>query len=457
MNRTNMIFPIVGVVLALLLVGIIVFEQFEIINLRNSYDEQITNLNNTFNERITHLNNTYNVLNTSYYQTLSPLQQVTNSLNSCAPTIYFDKTAYYPNTEVFWKPNVSVPIEVTVVDYNVDFDFVTIKISSSVDSKEMTLAKTNPGVFKETILTVGLKLGESISNISSFNARYGDVIIAQYFDTFKGSIATAGALFGFPKYVLDKESVSLDAWKLFDSEGVPLVNYGSPIGIQYNPVTVSQYALANYHMYVTTRNSTFRETFLVQANWLVKNAEQKGNFSVWEYKFDWPDYRLTNPWVSAMAQGEGLSVLTRAYVLTGNTTYLDVAETAMRSFEVEMNSGGVRYTDSDGVWYEEGADAGAPSSKILNGFIFALFGLYEYSFETNNSRGYELFWEGSRTLSANLYRYDTGSWSYYDLLYYRPASSGYHKLHIDQLRTMYELTSSEIFLVYSNKFQSYIH
>jgi hypothetical protein len=243
---------------------------------------------------------------------------------------------------------------------------------------------------------------------------------------------------------------------LFDQEGIPIVDYGGTIGIQYNPVTISQYALAQYQTYLVTKNETFKEKFVLQANWLAKNAKQKDNFSVWEYNFNWPDYYATAPFVSAMAQGEGLSVLTRAYLLTRNATYLDVAETSMKSFEVEMNMSGVRYTDSSGVWFEEIADTENPSSKVLNGFIFALLGLYEYSFVTNSSKGYALFWEGTHTLSANLYRYDTGSWSYYDLLHYSPASLGYHKLHIELLKTMYKLTNLEVFLYYSNKFQSYI-
>lgn len=57
-----------------------------------------------------------------------------------------------------------------------------------------------------------------------------------------------------------------------------------------------------------------------------------------------------------------------------------------------------------------------------------------------------------RTIST---AYDTGSWSYYDLLHYSHASSSYHKLHIEQLRTLYELTGDEIFLYYSDKFYSY--
>jgi len=246
---------------------------------------------------------------------------------------------------------------------------------------------------------------------------------------------------------------------LVDSEGVPLVDYGASLGTQYNPTIICDYALTNYRLYVATANFTFMRNFLIQANWLVMNSVQKGNFNVWEYRFDWPwgSYNATNPFVSALAQGEGLSVLTRAYILTGNETYLDVAEASMRSFSVEMDLGGVRYTDVDGIWYEEISDIGARSGKVLNGFLNALFGLYEYWYETGNGSAYSLFLEGVNTLSENIHRYDTGSWSYYDLLHHGAASLDYHKQHITQLRIMYQLTGIEIFSVYSDKFQSYIH
>jgi len=328
-----------------------------------------------------------------------------------------------------------------------------VKIFSSLDTKKVILMKVGEGRFEGSILANCLRYSELAMNEGQvFNVKYGDKIVAKY----QGQMQ-AVAFIGFPRYVLDNYLTSTSPWKLFDSEGVPLVNYGYPIGIQYNPVTVSQYALANYHVYLATGNSSFRETFLVQADWLVKNAVQKGSFSVWEYKFDWNTYGCTSPWASGMAQGQGTSVLTRAYFLTGNKTYLDVAETAVGSFEVEMSTGGVRYTDSSGgVWYEEYADVGAPSSKVLNGFVLALLGLYEYSYATNSSRGYRLFWEGVYTLAANVHRYDIGSWSCYDLRYLFRAPLGYHQLHVDQLMTLYKLTGEQIFKEYSNKFSSYM-
>lgn len=375
--------------------------------------------------------------------------------HSSEPNLFFDKSFYYPSANTFWDQKASiVSMKITLNEKYAASQVVKVKISSSLDEKKVELAQVAQGRFEGTILVRCLRLEESPSSTVIFNARYGDTIVARY-----AGRAEATAFIAFPRYVLEgfiDLPVYYYYWPLFDSEGVPLVDYGPPIGIQYNPVEVSHYALANYHTYLTTGDSFFREKFLVQANWLVRNAYQQEDFSVWEYKFDWSYFNCTAPWVSAMAQGEGLSILTRAYVLTGNTTYLEVAQASMRSFEYEMSSSGVRHVDEYGVWYEEYADAGAPSSKVLNGFMFALFGLFEYSFETNSSEGFGLFWEGARTLALNLHQYDTGSWSYYDLFHLTPAPSHYHTLHVNQLMTMYKLTGEQAFQVYSDLFKLYM-
>jgi len=124
---------------------------------------------------------------------------------------------------------------------------------------------------------------------------------------------------------------------------------------------------------------------------------------------------------------------------------------------VPMGNGGVRYTDSTGVWFEECADEHAFPGKVLNGFIFSLFGLYDYAVESESNVAWTSFWEGVETLENNIHRYDTGFWSYYDLLYHKPSPLNYHKLHISQLRTLYEITGKQTFLYYSNKFESYLY
>ena len=77
--------------------------------------------------------------------------------------------------------------------------------------------------------------------------------------------------------------------------------------------------------------------------------------SVWNHHFDW-EYRdtLKAPWYSALAQGQGISVLVRAYKESGEARYLEGARRAFASFQQPLDSGGVAFTDSAGdLWFEE--------------------------------------------------------------------------------------------------------
>jgi hypothetical protein len=58
----------------------------------------------------------------------------------------------------------------------------------------------------------------------------------------------------------------------------------------------------------------------------------------------------------------------------------------------------------------------SPPAHILNGFIFALFGLYDYYRVTQDEHALELFNAGIETLRSKLHLYDTGRVTRYDLL-----------------------------------------
>ena len=256
----------------------------------------------------------------------------------------------------------------------------------------------------------------------------------------------------YPQYFLDFNSGSEGL--VFDDIGIPLVNYSEPIGLQYNPLTIAQYALALYQKYYDESNEDFKDLFMIQANWLVNNINQKNGYGVWEYYFDWETYGMKAPFCSAMAQGLGVSVLIRAYNLSRDVFFLNLMDLAVNAFEVEMNDGGLRYTEYDGsIWFEEYADIDAENSKVLNGFIFSLFGLYEAI--PFNSKAETFFWQGIKTLTTNLHRYDAKNKSYYDLKG-NTASLNYHKLLIEQLKILYELTSNQIFAEYQELFDSYV-
>ncbi len=156
-----------------------------------------------------------------------------------------------------------------------------------------------------------------------------------------------------------------------------------------------------------------------------------------------------------MGQGQGISVLVRAHQLTGNDKYLASAERALESFDYEVAEGGVTARLEDGsVYYEEYPCR--PYSHILNGHVFALWGLYDFAVYRQDNRVKQMFDAGTSTLGALLPRYDTGYWSRYGLFPHpmpNVASPFYHELHIAQLQAMYRLTEMPIFDQYARRWQ----
>jgi len=245
----------------------------------------------------------------------------------------------------------------------------------------------------------------------------------------------------------------------FDAAGIPLLNYQGVIGLQYNPIAIAQYGLANYNMYVRSGDPDRKAKFLQIADWLVANLEKNAaGLLVWNHHFDW-DYRtpLKAPWFSALAQGQGLSMLVRAFAETGDEKYRSAARDALEVFFRTVDEGGVVFVDEKGdAWLEEYLVS--PPTHILNGFMWASWGLYDYAIATGDVRVRERFNQVVATLEKNLPSYDVGFWSLYEVSgtwMHMVASPFYHSLHIVQLEVMYRLTGRAIFREFSQRWEGY--
>lgn len=247
----------------------------------------------------------------------------------------------------------------------------------------------------------------------------------------------------------------------FDKNGIPLLDYRGIIGKQYNPIAVAQYGLGHYNLYKRNRNRKNLEIAIKQADWLVNNLEKntKG-VSVWMHYFDW-EYRdkLKAPWYSALAQGNGISLLVRIHLETEKRKYLETAQKAFKSFLIETKDGGVKFIDNkNNIWLEEYIVN--PPTHVLNGFVWTLWGIYDYWLLTKEAWARKLFNECVKTLEINLQKYDTGFWSLYEQSGTKMkmlASPFYHSLHIVQLKVLYKMTNEPIFKKYSEKWEKYQH
>lgn len=244
-----------------------------------------------------------------------------------------------------------------------------------------------------------------------------------------------------------------------DRDGIPLLNYHGKIGLQYNPIAISQWGLGNFNLLLRSKDEEHRKKFLAAADWLVKHLDSNSfGVPVWNHCFDW-EYRipLKAPWYSGLAQGQGISLLVRVAQETGRGEYLEAAARAFVSFSKPIHEGGVVFTDPHGdIWFEEYIVS--PPTHILNGFIWAAWGVYDFFLATQEKAPQRLFNQAVETLRTNLERYDLGFWSLYELSDTRlpmVASPFYHRLHITQLRLMHRLTGDDVFSRYAERWEAY--
>lgn len=170
--------------------------------------------------------------------------------------------------------------------------------------------------------------------------------------------------------------------------------------------------------------------------WIEETADEQGRLP---YRFPMPHtYALRPPWHSALAQGEAASLLVRAAGRLGRAGLLELAQ---RTAAPLLSPGSeLVVTTPDGPVLEEYPTA--PHSFVLNGWIIALFGLYDVGAR-------DAFDAGVTALVARLHLYDTPiGWSRYDL-YPHPltnvASPWYHRFHIELLQTLDRLGPRPVF------------
>lgn len=244
-----------------------------------------------------------------------------------------------------------------------------------------------------------------------------------------------------------------------DADGIPMLDYRGHVGRQYNPIAIAQWGLGNWNLWKRTGSPGRRERSRRAADWLVRRLEPNAHgVPVWKHEFDW-EYRdlLQKGWYSALAQGQGLSLLCRMHRATGDPRYMDAARSAFRSLVTPVDQGGVSLPDGDdGTWLEE--TIVDPPTHILNGFLWALWGVHDYARATGEPEARDLLERCVRTVKRHLEDFDCGFWSLYEQSGTRLpmlASGFYHALHISQLRVTARLLDLPEFARVADRWDDY--
>jgi heparosan-N-sulfate-glucuronate 5-epimerase len=197
---------------------------------------------------------------------------------------------------------------------------------------------------------------------------------------------------------------------------------------EYWVIPVAQAALGFWELRIEGHDED--ANFLRLADWLIEHGSEEAGGIVWRTDFPVPKYGLGPGWLSAMGQGQAISVLLRAHLLTGCGAYHDAAHAALPALLTPVRDGGAQSTLAGATVLEEYPTQ--DPSAVLNGWIFALFGVYELGLAGGEPTARELFERSVEGLVRLLPRYDNGWWSLYSLYDHgRPdlAKPFYQRLH----------------------------
>lgn len=223
-------------------------------------------------------------------------------------------------------------------------------------------------------------------------------------------------------------------------------------------VTNAQWGLGAYERYLDGQGEEWLAGARTCADYIVANLQEGGPLDgAWLHLQPMPHtFPLDPPWVSAMAQGEIASLLTRMYLESGEERYGDAAQRTLRSLLLPSAEGG-SLAEVDGHPVLEEYPTATPSA-VLNGWIFAIWGTYDLAHGLGNAEAEKLFEATLDGLAALIDRYDCGYWSCYDLYPHRLpnlASPSYHLLHIRQLKALNMLAPRPSLAAAIERFEGY--
>lgn len=250
----------------------------------------------------------------------------------------------------------------------------------------------------------------------------------------------------------NRPTIYLDDEFLTDEKGIILFEYN---GIRYyHPVYLGLRVIELLNGYYQTKNATYLLRAKLFTDKLIEIGQEIDEALYFPYPFNWTHGtdKYFYPWYSGMAQGRILSVFSRLYFLTGEKKYLNFAQKVFKSFQIiyPEESGWKNdfiwtvMIDRSGYFWIEQYPAYWPS-HVLNGFIAAIFGLYDYYQVSKNDSCRQILQASMTTVQHHMHEYrNPGDVSYY-CLKYKELFQSYHKTHIEQFQELYKITNEWTF------------
>ena len=185
---------------------------------------------------------------------------------------------------------------------------------------------------------------------------------------------------------------------------------------------------------------------------MLRVSSRRAGFRAWEYWF--PFGGGYPPWASGMATATGMQALARGATFFGEPRFMTAASQALPIF-LKPPGVGVRVRSASGRGYHYLLYSFAPGLRVLNAFLQAVTGLYDYWKLSDDERAETLFRKGDRAARRETPRYDTGSWSYYALPNKNLSTMDYHVLVTGFLENLCERLEARVYCRTARRFARY--
>jgi hypothetical protein len=165
-----------------------------------------------------------------------------------------------------------------------------------------------------------------------------------------------------------------------------------------------------------------------QVDWLLGEAVEvlPHDIPVWPQRLRFDRYGLDDPWISALTQGQAISLLVRMATYTGDSTYADWARRATRAF-TQPGLPIVWRGGAGEIFFEEYPCE--PPSHVLNGCLFAWLGLWDFVRYGGDPEVGSFCLTSLDRIRRRVPAYELGDWTRYDVSHQRPTSPAYQEIH----------------------------
>lgn len=248
-------------------------------------------------------------------------------------------------------------------------------------------------------------------------------------------------------------------------DGIPLGLYTSKLNLtkekRVHIAGLCEYCFANIEMGFSEKNKPVKD-FIFKYISHEFSDRLKFKYSFWK---TYTEPKKNIYYVHGMGQGQILSLFSRQWIIEKEKNVMDLLISVSNSYLINFNHKNGFVNTKAGVFFEEYPKNQETDSKVFNGWMLSIIGLYDYLNVADENQDQflekkrDLYNKSVNTLIKNLNNYNL----YYWTTYCQPrsilniCSMHYQIQHISFLDTLYHLTKKNEFKYFKNKllFQFY--